>query len=67
MRVATLGIALTLTLGAPLTVSAAEQSREEQVCQARASEQNITETMRETFLRECMAGERLNKKNEPSK
>lgn len=67
MRVVTLAIAVTLTLGTPLSALATEQGREEQVCQARASEQNITETMRETFMRECMAGERLNKKNEPSK
>lgn len=67
MRVATLAIAVALTLGASLNVFAAEQSREEQVCQARASEQNITETMRETFMRECLAGERLNHRNEPPK
>lgn len=65
MKTATLAIGATLMLGALLTVVAAEQSRDEQVCQARASENKITDKMLETFMRECLAGERLNKASPP--
>lgn len=45
------------TVGA-LAQDAPQESRE-RVCQARADELKITGAMRDTYMRECLAGERL--------
>jgi hypothetical protein len=59
-------IAAALVLGPSLDAGAAEANSAEQVCQARAAELNITDAMRETYMRECLAGEQLNRKDAPS-
>ncbi len=45
------------TVGA-LALDASQESRE-QVCQTRADELKVTGEMRDTYMRECLAGERL--------
>ncbi len=59
--------AAALMLGASLNAMAAEPTDAEQVCQARAAELKVTDGMRETYMRECVAGERLNHKGASSK
>lgn len=59
--------AAALMLGASLNAVAAEPTEAEQVCRARAAELNVTEGMRETYMRECLAGERLSRKDASSK
>lgn len=69
LKVKTLAVAAMLTLVATFEAVAqdAAQQREEQVCQARANEQKISNKLRNTYIRECLAGERLNRSEAPTK
>ena len=63
----TLSTLLGLGLGHEAAAQDGPQRSNEQVCQARADEQQITPDLRETYLRECLAGERLNQASAPAK
>ena len=54
-------IAAALVAGATVGALAQDASQEsrERVCQTRADELKITGEMRDTYMRECLAGERL--------
>ncbi|AWN34621.1 hypothetical protein DK427_01775 [Methylobacterium radiodurans] len=67
MKFAPCVTAAALMLGASFGAMAAEPADAEQVCQARATALSITDEMRETYMRECLAGERLDRKGTSSR
>lgn len=60
-RLTPLSLFIVVCIGSTLGVSAQVESKRsiEQICQARADETEISSDVRETFMRECLAGERL--------
>ena len=62
-------IAGTLIVGATVGAVAqdAPQESKERVCQARADELKITEELRDTYMRECLAGESLERSKAETK
>ena len=69
MRTATFGLAVALSLGGSsgaVAVPAPQQS-DEQICRSRADELKLGDKERDTFLRECVAGERLIHSEDPAK
>jgi hypothetical protein len=62
-----MSVMLTLIASSAAAVQEAGQQREEQICQARADEQKIAANLRNTYIRECLAGERLNRSEAPVK
>jgi hypothetical protein len=69
MTMRPLVIAGALIVGATTGALAQDAPREgkEQVCQARADELKVTEEMRDTYMRECLAGERLERSKAETK
>ncbi len=64
-----LGLATPAAAQAPAAAPAGTgQARDEAVCAAQADTNQLTAAHRETFLRECVAGERLDRpKPDPAK
>ncbi|KNY19065.1 hypothetical protein AKJ13_29825 [Methylobacterium sp. ARG-1] len=69
MTMRPLVIAGALIVGATVgaLAQAAPQESEERVCQTRADELKITEEMRDTYMRECLAGERVDRRKAETK
>ncbi len=61
MRVASLLITSALVLGTSFGAAAqdADAPSNEQVCRTRADALDMTPDLRETYMRECLAGQRL--------
>lgn len=70
-----MSLLLTLFMFGALTAAAvvgalahdAPQESQERVCQARADELKMTAEMRDTYMRECLAGERLERNKTETK